>query len=561
MTASHRHVQRRASPWPMRLCRAVAVLGLSFSAAVQALTIGHSRVESAATDNVQLSVIISGVSAAEAEQLDVRIAPSEAWQALGLKPLSAVINARVDLTPGPRPDSVRVRFLGDAPVDSSVIDLLFDVRLADEQQRHQVSMLQQPRPNIQLPAQDEAATSVTNAGASSAASPSATSADRGDTITVRSGDTLHGIAQRLNTPHGSEYQLLAALYELNPQAFGQDNMHLLFAGEQLRMPTAEQIQAISDQQARHLYVTHIQRFNQYKEALARGASDQEATALLKNAASQQIEDPPAQPTPQDSVDAETAQESTTAETSTDRLRLDEADAAQAEGVSADERRAQEKALAHVSREIKSLEDEIDALSDALSRHQDDPAGSPSGANIESVQHATPSEGELTRTPHESSDTLSIEDEQAADADSQASGTKTAGADGAKAGDPSDTSPVLREGQSAAQRGGDADTSPSIRQEQKPERTLTGTNSSTSQSTDMEASWIQKHFITLMLALLAFIVVFTVWILRRANKTTVELESPDRVTDEMIQAKLQDINLDLDVPPSDESGGTGRSSQS
>src|SRR5690625_7722850 len=88
------------------------------------------------------------------------------------------------------------------------------------------------------------------------------------------------------------------------------------------MPTSEQIQQIMDQQALHLYVTHIQRFNQYKEALARGASDQEATALLKNAASQQIEDPPAQPTPQDSVDAETAQESTTAETSTDRLRLD-----------------------------------------------------------------------------------------------------------------------------------------------------------------------------------------------------------------------------------------------
>src|SRR5690625_4507368 len=161
-----------------------------------------------------------------------------------------------------------MRFIGAAPVEQSVIDLLFDVRTADEEQRHQVSMLQQPSQSIQVPNEQGREHATTQSSA-------ATVEAHPETLTVRPRDSLHRIAQRIGTQHGSEYQLLAALYQLNPQAFGQDNMHLLFAGEQLRMPTAEQIQSMSDQQARQLYVEHMHLFNQYKEALARGATEQE----------------------------------------------------------------------------------------------------------------------------------------------------------------------------------------------------------------------------------------------------------------------------------------------
>src|SRR5699024_2017820 len=321
MLAKHRHSQHISRLWFARLCRAVAVLGLCFSATLHALTVGHSRVESAADENLQLSVLISGVSSQDLNQLDVQVAPRASWSEFGLEPLPEVLNAQVELTPGPRPDSVQVRFLSAAPVEQSVIDLLFDVRTADEEQRHQVSMLQQPRPSIQLPV-EQGKTSATVQSNTPAATAHA------ESLAVRPGDSLHRIAQRLGVQDGSEYQLMAALYQLNPQAFGQDNMHLLFAGEQLRMPTAEQIQSMSDQQARHLYVAHMHRFNQYKEALARGVSEQEATALL-NAPIQAQEPTAADAASTTKSDVnESAHSAEYLDEHADRLRLDESDTSQ-----------------------------------------------------------------------------------------------------------------------------------------------------------------------------------------------------------------------------------------
>lgn len=65
------------------------------------------------------------------------------------------------------------------------------------------------------------------------------------------------------------------------------------------------------------------------------------------------------------------------------------------------------------------------------------------------------------------------------------------------------------------------------------------------------SWIQEHMLMVMSSLLMLIVVLTIWILRRANVNRDYTDSPAPVSSDMVREKLEKINLDLDVPPSDE----------
>src|SRR5699024_9744153 len=216
----------------------------------------------------------------------------------------------------------------------------------------------------------------------------------------------------------------------------------------------------------------------------------------------------------------------------DRLRLDESDTSQEGNISADERQAQEKALAHVRQEVEKLETEIDALSDVLKQDSDQHSDEGSTAESPAIEQA---DSDSNITAKDSTATLKTEARTPVTTSAQGSGQHT-----------------------SAESNTESSGTEMLNGEEPGENALASTHVAAQQNTDMETSWIQKHFIKLMLALLAFVVIFTVWILRRANKTTVELESPDRVTDEMIQAKLQDINLDLEVPPTDESGDVGRS---
>lgn len=524
MQAPYRHVNRTVTR--ARLSRArslVAMLGLCFSTAVSAFSIGHARVESGYEEPLQFSVLVRGISAQELAQLKVQMAPVSAWQELGLEPLPMVLNAELQLQPGPTNDTVVLRFFGQKPAPTQVIDALIDVQVAGEQQRHQVSMLQQPRPMIELPTQTEPAAEPTPAPAVVSA---VTSLSAPEHVEVRAGDTLHAIAQRIGSPHGSEFQVLAALYRLNPEAFSHKNMNLLLAGETLVLPDAQQIQTLSDTQARHKYADHLQRFNRYKEALARGVSADEASAIFTaDAVDEPLDLAPVETPDSENSQSDSKQDASSSQPTTehgDRLRLAEAQGSDPAVLSADDVRAREKALAHVEQEVAELESQVERLGALAEQSVDELSNSPSAtqaAGSETVAHlggGTASSG------------------SAADATVTESTATPAGAVVAAA---ASSSPVTK---------GDLSS--------KAHRDLARGIS----TGEKDVSWLQEHFIKLMLALLLFIVIFTIWILRRANKTTVELESPDRVTPEMIQAKLDDINLDLDVPPSDErdSGAIG-----
>src|SRR5690625_7674531 len=119
------HCQKQAArPWLRRFGAGMAVLGLCVSTLAQAFTIGHARVESAIDEPLQFSVLITAIDPATIEQLDVQVAPAAAWQALGLQPLSAVLDAQGQLLPAHTPAAVCARFFSPQPVDEPFIDCL-----------------------------------------------------------------------------------------------------------------------------------------------------------------------------------------------------------------------------------------------------------------------------------------------------------------------------------------------------------------------------------------------------------------------------------------------------
>ena len=80
-------------------------------------------------------------------------------------------------------------------------------------------------------------------------SPSASSASEGGTRTVRSGETLSGIANEVAGDSSQTRAWMLAIYQSNPSAF-DGNMNVLRSGAVLRIPDSSSVSAIAPSEAR-----------------------------------------------------------------------------------------------------------------------------------------------------------------------------------------------------------------------------------------------------------------------------------------------------------------------
>ncbi|CAM2743964.1 hypothetical protein VIMY103929_00825 [Vibrio mytili] len=88
--------------------------------------------------------------------------------------------------------------------------------------------------------------------------------------------TLWSIASQLRPSRSvSVQQTLLAIYRINPQAFDQQNIHELIPGSRLRIPSLEQIQSASTQQAVAIMKAHEARLAQPKPAQSQSALAQQ----------------------------------------------------------------------------------------------------------------------------------------------------------------------------------------------------------------------------------------------------------------------------------------------
>jgi pilus assembly protein FimV len=129
-----------------------------------------------------------------------------------------------------------------------------------------------PAPAASKPASSPAPAPVKRVEPPVAAASSPASAD-GQTVKVRSGDSLSQIAERTLKPGVSLDQMVVGLYRANPEAFQGNNMNRLKAGVVLQVPSADKAQAVSTQEARQVIVAQSADFAAYRQRLATGVTE------------------------------------------------------------------------------------------------------------------------------------------------------------------------------------------------------------------------------------------------------------------------------------------------
>lgn len=94
---------------------------------------------------------------------------------------------------------------------------------------------------------------------------------------IKRGDTLNKIASELKVDSVSLEQMLAGLYQANPDAFIGKNMNRLRVGQILRVPPAQELAAIEPAAARKQVKAHVADWNAYRQKLAQSTEAAPAT--------------------------------------------------------------------------------------------------------------------------------------------------------------------------------------------------------------------------------------------------------------------------------------------
>lgn len=331
---AHRHrLPAHFQPAVRPLLTALAIATGSMSA--HALTLGRLQVLSSMGEPLRAEVEITPTSAEESQGLQAKLAAPRSFQQAGmeynaaLEGLSSSIESR-----GGRSFIV---LQGRKPVRDTFIDLILETQWSTGQLVRNYALLlnsasdkpqQAPVPSattlpaaappaapIQTPpgnpprveynAQNvpvyrfdpvdaTKATPVATSSAGNNASALPIPAVKGDaaaqtgvSVTVRPGQTASHLALAHMPAVVSLDQMLVAMLRNNPHAFIEDNVNLVRAGAVLHMPTAEQAQQTSAQQARQIVVAQTRDFVAYARRLAESplkistpGSDREATGKV-----------------------------------------------------------------------------------------------------------------------------------------------------------------------------------------------------------------------------------------------------------------------------------------
>lgn len=218
-----------------------------------------------------------------------------------------------------------------------------------------------PRPVAQSPAPVPAP--APKAPQVAASEPAAEAADR--QVRVRSGDTLSRIAQK-ETPDGvSLDQMLVGLYRSNPQAFAGNNMNRLKSGVVLNVPSADELRAVSQPEARRIIQAQSADFSAYRQRLAEAAG----------AAAQ------AQPERQASgkVEAEVKDRQQAAVTSPDKLTLSKGGMTAQKGAAAEDKLAQARAQKEEAARVAELNRNLEELRKVREKAEADKAAAAKAA--------------------------------------------------------------------------------------------------------------------------------------------------------------------------------------
>ena len=329
-----------------------AILG---SASAGAAGLGQLSVLSALGQPLQAEIELTSVSKEEAGNVSVRLAPAAAFRQANIEFNPSLANLRFAVEQ--RGNRQVVRITSSQPMNEPFVDVLLEVSSNGTRLlREYVVLLDpvgsrraQPAETAPAPAAAPAAPAARQQASRAApAAAAAESAPSGDSYPVKRGDTLAAIAGQVKPEGVSLDQMLVALQRANPNAFVGNNINRLRTGQILSVPSAETARSVSNGEAQRIVVAQSADFNNYRNRLASqvagSATGQgEGGQLASGKVTSRIEE-----------------KRNTAGESRDRLQVSRS-GAPASCADAEERIAQEKALAEANSRVKELEKTVGDL--------------------------------------------------------------------------------------------------------------------------------------------------------------------------------------------------------
>jgi len=293
----------------------------------QALGLGRLSVQSALGEPLRAEIDVTSMTPEEAGTLTLRVASPDAYRAAGVEYNAALPGTKVQLMR--RADGrAYLRLTSDRAMVEPFVDVILEMNWASGRLVREYTLLLDPpgtpsnlaaapaprvepvitaAPRAPAPAAPaapaprvaqaapapvaperrapapRAETPPPAAGAAVPSAPAAPSADAAEQYRVRQGDSLSRIARNLQPRGVSLDQMLVALFRGNQDAFIDNNMNRLRAGEVLNVPSADAARQIPVAEAREVIRAQSADFNSYRQQLASGVQTTPTDAPARQA--------------------------------------------------------------------------------------------------------------------------------------------------------------------------------------------------------------------------------------------------------------------------------------
>ncbi|AZY52959.1 type IV pilus assembly protein FimV [Bordetella avium] len=500
---SSRHSQPRRISLISRnhllLIALLAVFGANTGA--EAARLGHASVVSAPGQPLRVLLPLTELTPEEAQNLQVTLADAADWQRAGLTPPAPLSDLSLQTQASTDAGRRTLLLQSSEPFRGDAVDVLLNLRSSAGQRLAQVTVLAQRGAPVVQPA--------------TVGTPS-----REATVPVRQGDTLYGIARRHPVGGATLHQTLVALWRANPDAFSGGNMNRLKARAQLTLPDADTVRAIDANEARRIYLEHIETYARYRAGLGRAAGASKVSAASASSGKVSSAETPA---------------GATLESAQDRLRLSGAADARGDASVSDAR-----ALADARERVEVLKSNVDALKQAA---QGAAAGGEASAQTALNTAAGGSSDGVAAKPAvgDAAVASGTTDGAAPSADRPGPAVSIPAGAGAAAG----AAPGAAQAESASS-GKAAEQASQVGKDAGSTRGMPG--------------WLADNLLIIVTVVLALLVLIIAFALRRAgirrdedNEESPYITEMPRLSHDALDKRLNTINLDLDQPPSDEPG--------
>jgi len=254
--------------------------------AAHAAGLGKLSVNSALGQPLSAEIELFAADQAELDSLAANLASDQAFRDARVEfaPVLSTLRFAVEKKPG---NKAVLKVTSTRPVNDPFVDFLVELNWASGRLVREYTMLLDPpgvavqqkvapvvvAPAVTAPPAAKPAPAPTTAPVAAVTAPAAKAPAAAaavpvpDTIQVKRGDTLGGIARRVRPEGVSLEQTLVGLYRENARAF-DGNMNRLRAGAKLNVPDAEKISAITQRDAGREVRLQAADWRAYRQKLA-----------------------------------------------------------------------------------------------------------------------------------------------------------------------------------------------------------------------------------------------------------------------------------------------------